>query len=63
MLKRSIEKIAEEIGKAAPEDQRKLLTHLPHILKISLSDLGYLKLSENSFDFWNNPDDAVYDKL
>ena len=23
--------------------------------------LGWLKTAEKSFDFWNNPDDAVYD--
>jgi predicted DNA-binding antitoxin AbrB/MazE fold protein len=25
--------------------------------------LGWLKTAEKSFDFWNNPDDAVYDAL
>ena len=25
--------------------------------------LGWLKTSEKSFDFWNNPADAVYDRL
>ncbi len=24
---------------------------------------GWLKAAEKSFDFWNNPDDAVYDAL
>jgi predicted DNA-binding antitoxin AbrB/MazE fold protein len=24
---------------------------------------GWLKAAEKSFDFWNNPADAVYDKL
>jgi predicted DNA-binding antitoxin AbrB/MazE fold protein len=24
---------------------------------------GWLKAAEKSFDFWNNPDDAVYDTL
>ena len=59
----SIEKIADEIGKAKPEDQKLLLAKLPYLLKISLSDIVLLKLSEPSFDFWNNPDDQIYDKL
>ena len=25
--------------------------------------IGWLKAAENSFDFWNDPDDAVYDAL
>jgi hypothetical protein len=25
--------------------------------------LGWLKAAENSFDFWNNPADAVYETL
>jgi hypothetical protein len=25
--------------------------------------LGWLKAAEKSFDFWNNPADAVYDRL
>ena len=25
--------------------------------------LGWLKAAENSFEFWNNPADAVYDTL
>ena len=25
--------------------------------------LGWLKTAEKSFDFWNNPGDAVYDTL
>ena len=25
--------------------------------------VGWLKAAEKSFDFWNNPADAVYDKL
>lgn len=28
-----------------------------------LETLGWLRAAEKSFDFWNNPDDAVYDTL
>ena len=35
------------------EEELRSLTH----------DLGWLKLAEKSFDFWNNDEDAVYDRL
>jgi hypothetical protein len=63
MLKLSIKQIEEVIREAEPEEQQQILARLPRALHISLSDLALLKLSEGSFDFWNNPDDAVYDKL
>lgn len=28
-----------------------------------LETIGWLKAAEKSFEFWNNPDDAVYDTL
>jgi len=55
--------IEKAIHKAPVEVQERLLADLPHILNISLTDLALLKLSEKSFDFWNNPDDWVYDGL
>lgn len=59
----SIEKIEERIQKAKPEEQQRLLVKLPHLLHISASDLALLKLSESSFEFWNNLKDTVYDSL
>ncbi|OGF77322.1 hypothetical protein A3I27_03805 [Candidatus Giovannonibacteria bacterium RIFCSPLOWO2_02_FULL_43_11b] len=59
----SLEKIEESIQKASPEEQRRLLIKLPHLLKLDVSDLILLKIAESSFDFWNNPDDTVYDSL
>jgi len=59
----SIEKIEERIQKAKPEEQQRLLVKLPHLLRISASDLALLKLSESSFEFWNNLKDTVYDSL
>ena len=32
-------------------------------LRDLLETLGWLKVAEKSFDFWNNPADAVYDTL
>jgi hypothetical protein len=59
----ALEKIEKVIQKARPEEQKIFLAKLPHLLNISVSDLLFLKLAEESFDFWNNPDDTVYDSL
>ena len=32
-------------------------------LRAFLETLGWLKAAEKSFEFWDNPDDAVYDRL
>jgi hypothetical protein len=39
--------------------------HTPQHRKPTLTpqDFALLKLAERSFDFWNNGDDAIYDRL
>jgi len=59
MTLRSIEKA---VKKLKPEEQRKLLRDLPSLI-FNREDLLLLKASERSFAFWDNPEDAVYDKL
>jgi len=59
----SLERVEEIIKKAPPEKQKQFLADLPRLLKFSVSDLTLLKLSEQSFDFWYNADDAAYDSL
>ncbi len=61
--KLTLRDIEERIQRSKPEEQRELLAKLPHLLKLPPSDLEFLKLAEDSFDFWNNPDDVVYDSL
>jgi len=46
-----------------PEQQRKLLSDLPSLLRFSPDDLLRLKAAQQSFAFWNNPQDAIYDRL
>jgi hypothetical protein len=58
-----VKKVGKEIQKSKPEEQQELLTVLPHLLNINLSELILLKLAEKSFDFWNNSEDMVYDSL
>ena len=62
-IKLSLKKIEERIQRAHPEEQRQLLAKLPHLLSFSSTDLWFLKLAEQSFDFWNNTDDIAYDSL
>ena len=59
----SLEQIEEAIADARPEDQMRILRDFPHLLKISSMDMALLKTAEQSFDFWNNPDDIIYDSL
>ncbi len=58
-----VKKIAREIQRSRPEEQRQLLIQLPHLLKLNPDDFAALKLAEPSFEFWNNLEDIVYDNL
>lgn len=59
----TVEEIEQAVEKLELKDQLRLVQHLPSRLKISLDDVGWLKLAERTFDFWDNPDDAIYDQL
>ena len=47
--------------KAQERDQ--FLHLLPNLLSISPEDYGWLRLAESAFEFWNNEEDAIYDRL
>jgi hypothetical protein len=59
----TIQEISEAIEQLDVPDQVRLLHQLPAHLKIQLDDVAWLKAAEPAFDFWNNPDDAIYDQL
>lgn len=59
----SLQDVEHAIEQFPPEQQRRLLVELPHLLKISALDFASLRLAESSFQFWENPDDAIYDTL
>lgn len=59
----SLSTIEQALIAAKPQEQRQFLANLPRLLKISATDLTFTKLSEKSFNFWNNDADSVYDKL
>ena len=62
-MRLSLHEVEEAIEQFPPREQRQLLSELPKLLKISGADFASLKLAESSFQFWENPDDAIYDTL
>ena len=62
-MRLTLHDVEHAIEQFAPEDQRRLLAELPQLLKLSSQELGYLKLAEPAFQFWENPNDAIYDTL
>ena len=59
----TVAEISEAIEKLNLRDQVKLLEVLPRHLKIPPEDLAWSRLAEPAFEFWNNPEDAIYDQL
>ncbi len=59
----TVAEISEAIEKLDVKEQVELLQVLPKHLKISPDDLAWTRLAESSFEFWNNPEDAIYDQL
>ena len=57
----TVAEITEAIEKLDVKEQVELLKTLPQHLKISPDDLA--RLAEPAFEFWNNPEDAIYDEL
>lgn len=62
-MRLSLQDVEHAIEQFPPTEQQQLLAELPKLLKISHADLSYLKLAEPAFQFWENPDDAIYDTL
>ncbi|MCI0743807.1 MAG: hypothetical protein L0Y58_00225 [Verrucomicrobia subdivision 3 bacterium] len=59
----TITEISEAIERLDVKEQLELLRILPQHLKISPEDLAWSRLAEPAFDFWDNPEDAIYDRL
>ena len=59
----TLQEIGEAIERLDVKEQVKLLQELPLHLKISPDDIAWSQLAEPSFEFWNNPEDAIYDRL
>ncbi len=59
----TIQEISKAIEQLDVREQIRLLQDLPVHLKIQPDDVAWLKAAEPAFEFWNNPDDAIYDEL
>jgi hypothetical protein len=59
----TVVEISAAIDKLDVKEQVELLRILPQHLKISLDEFARMRLAEPAFEFWNNPEDAIYDHL
>ena len=59
----TVQEISQAIEHLNVRDQIRLLHDLPTHLKIQPDDVAWLKVAEPAFEFWNNPEDAIYDEL
>jgi hypothetical protein len=59
----TIQEISDAIEQLDVRAQMQLLRDLPTHLKIQPDDIAWLKATEPAFEFWNNPEDAIYDQL
>lgn len=58
-----LDRIEQAIARSRPETQRQLLRDLPRLLKMKAEDMALLLNAQPAFDFWDNPDDEVYDQM
>ena len=54
--------ITDAIERLDVKAQVARLRERPRHLKISPEDLAWARVAEGSFDFWDNPEDAIYDR-
>ena len=59
----TIEQIEDAISRSDRDSQQRLLKDLPRLLHMTDTDNALVKTAEPSFEFWNNPEDQVYDRL
>jgi hypothetical protein len=59
----TVSEITQAIDQLDARSQVQLLEQLPSHLKVKIGDIAWLRAAESAFDFWNNPEDAIYDKL
>ena len=59
----TVGEISDAIEKLDAKEQVELLRILPQHLKISPESVAWLQIAEPAFEFWDNPEDAIYDNL
>lgn len=57
-----LDELTREILALRHEEQRELIRRLRLRLQIPDEEWGWLRAAESAFDFWDNPQDAVYDR-
>ncbi len=62
-VKLSLKDIEDAIEQFDQQEKQLLLSKLFSLLKISKEDIALLTVAESSFDFWDNPEDSIYDNL
>jgi len=59
----TLKTLEKTVRSLKPAQQRQFLSDLPFLLRLSQDDMLRLRAAEQSFAFWNNPEDAAYDRL
>ena len=59
----TLKTIEKAVRSLKTEEQRQFLRDLPSLIRLSSEDLARLRAADKSFAFWNNDQDAVYDRL
>lgn len=57
-----LDELTSEILALRPEEQRELISRLRRRLEIPDEEWSWLRAAESAFDFWDNTQDAVYDR-
>lgn len=58
-----VEEVLQHVSKLTKLDQLRVFHDLRHRLQDDVDQMGYLKLSEEAFEDWNNEEDDVYNEL
>ena len=65
-FKLTVEQISTAILLLNKDEKTKLRKRLPVLMDVDaqeLEEMGWLSLAESAFDFWNDPEEDVYDDL
>ena len=58
-----LKEIESAILELSPKEKKQLFSDLSKLMVFSQDDIALLLAAEKSFEFWNNPEDEVYDSL
>jgi|GEM_PF-1278608 len=58
-----VRQVMQIIREFESQERGQFLHLLPTLLNTSSEGYGWLKMAESAFEFWDNEEDAVYDRL